>query len=33
VDPRAGVDVMEKMKISLPYRESNLYSSFVHSIA
>jgi hypothetical protein len=32
VDPRAGVDVIE-MKISFLYRESNFYSSFVHSLA
>jgi hypothetical protein len=33
VGPRAGLDVMEKRKISHPYRESNPDSSVVQAIA
>jgi hypothetical protein len=33
VGPRAGLDVLEKRKISFPCRESNPNSSTVHYIA
>jgi hypothetical protein len=32
VGPRAGLEIMEKRKLSYPYRETNLDSSVVQAV-